>query len=45
MASLAKDSVRSRSLAEAAMKLVGDDNAYARLLLETDVDCTAIEDP
>jgi spermidine synthase len=45
MAREAKDDARSRSLAEDAAKLVGDVNVYAGALLETDVDCTGMDDP
>jgi spermidine synthase len=45
MASLAKDEARAFSLADEAAKLVGDEDVYAGLLVETDMDCTALEDP
>jgi spermidine synthase len=45
MASLAKDEGGAFSLAEEAAKLVGDEDVYARLLVDTDMDCSALEDP
>jgi predicted membrane-bound spermidine synthase len=45
MSALAKDEARALSLAEEAAQLVGETNVYARALLETDADCTGMEEP
>jgi predicted membrane-bound spermidine synthase len=45
MAALSKDGVQALSFATKAARLVGDTNVYATALLETDVDCTGMDDP